>query len=116
MGKGIKEPDIDERRMLRELSEALQRDCKTEAGMTNTIINYLWQNSVISIKSNTTWKSRYRNVNRFLAARNYDATLNACENIESNCVRKLSGAYNVSANIIRSDRAKLFGKDYKKAR
>jgi len=99
----MKQPDMDERRMLKELSETIQRDCQTEPGQTNTIVNYLWQNSVIGIQANSTGKTTYQSVNRFLCAKNYASTLQRNEGNVGEAMKQLGAVYCISTNQIYKD-------------
>jgi len=99
----MKKPNIDERKMLKELSETIQQECQTEPGMTNAIVNYLWQNSVIGIQSNTTYKTTYRSVNRFLVMKNYTKTLVRYKGHTTAALKELTAIYNVSQNQVYKD-------------
>jgi len=99
----MKQPDMDERRMLKELSETIQKDCSTEPGATNAIVNYLWQNSVIGIQSNSTYKTTYQSVNRFLCSKNYTATLRRNKGNVSETMKQLGAVYCISQSQLYKD-------------
>ena len=101
--KGMRKPDIDEKRILNELSLTIQNECQTEPGQTNTIVNYLWQNKVIGIKSNSTYKTTYQSVNRFLGMKAFDMVIVANEGNSKETIKEITAKYLISPTPVYKD-------------
>jgi len=105
-----KKLQFEEERLLRELSEEVQKELHTTPGATNKILMFLWEQDLIGIKVKNT-KSQYRSVNRFLAIRQWWAWLRLRDGQVNMTRNDLAAKYGISTNQIYKDLKTMLEKD-----